>query len=198
MIKKNSFAQILVPIVIIVLGTLGYITYKNYAQPLASPIQTQKVYTTKGYATKIDFPKLTFNYPSDWVVNEDASPGDENGIRDNAVVAKEKYGVSIRQELIAGASWCRFKDSPKPIGPYADLTSVRYTEIDSAFGKLRYFLSPLNEDKTKNIYVFCEQEGNEYIFPRVGSISIDTPVNQDEAIFQEALTIVKSIKSLNN
>lgn len=150
-------------------------------------ISFQKKYTTKGSVSKIDFPKLSFNHPPDWEVNENV---------DEISIAKGEYEVHVDQELITGASVCQFKDSPIPKSPSADLTNTNYQEVGSSLGTLRYFLNPLNNDKTKNSYAFCVKNGNEYMFPEIGFISIVSPINRDDIIFQEALDIVRSIKTL--
>lgn len=156
--------------------------------------QTTKTYMTKGYATKIGFPRLIFSYPSDWNVNEDTSMNGDKRQYDNIAITRDNYIVTINQELTAGASICQFDDMLESIGPSVDLSDVTYFEINSSLGNTRYFLNPLNEDKTINIYSFCIHEDGLYMFPRSGQITIETPVNKNAAIFEQALNIVRSIK----
>lgn len=188
---RQGFAPILIILVIAILGVVGYFGYKN-SQHISSPspnpntkTATTKEYVTKGNAVEMGFPKLSFSYPPDWMVTEKGN---------DISITKNGYKVNINQDLVAGAGSCQFKDSPLPNGPSADFTMVEYKETDSGFGHLRYFLSPLNNDNSKNIYVFCMKDGNGYVFPIIGSVGIDTPIILDNTIFTEALIIVKSVK----
>lgn len=161
----------------------------------------EKIYTTKGYAyfAKFNvFPKLNFSYPSDWVVNEKGQ--NNNGAYDNITASKKGYVVVIDQRLMTGAGGCRFKDSPIPPWPARDLTMVEYKEIDSNLGYLRYFKVPLGEFDTpgtpQNTYSFCVKQNENYQVLSIGSVTIETPSTLDNAVFTEALNIVKSIKKV--
>lgn len=162
--NKNGFAPLIIILIIAILGVVGYFVYKNVqqassSQSTSSQTVNTKQYLTKGAASIIDFPKLIFNYPLDWLVNEDANFDTSD---DEIKISKGFYLVEISQVGIGGPGGCKFKDSPyiPASDDYSvDLTMVDYKEIDSNLGKLRYFLNPLNTDKTKNVYTFCEDYG---------------------------------------
>ena len=206
--KKNGFAALIIILIVVILGVVGYFVYKN-SQYTLSPSSnpntqtvTTKEYITKGNASKIDFPKLSFNYLSDWMVTEKARPGDSV---DNTTVTKNGYIVHINQELVTGPGVCYFKDSPTMSElniPGTDLQTVDYTEIDSSFGHLRYFRFPsVDNGLPTNSYGFCVKDTTNhsvnrdvYIVPALGYVSLDVPSSGNNTIFQEALNVVKSIR----
>ncbi len=203
--KKNGFVQILIPIIIIVVLVVGgwYLLAKN-KQINQNPKVEKKEFITKGafVNSKADFPKLSFVYPSDWQVKEDANFGDKSSLPFEEIsITKMLYSVHISQQILAGGGGnCHFKDSlasdTPQYGPSFDLTMVNYEETDSSFGRIRYFLDPLNTDNIKNIYSFCVRNENEWFSPGIGDVYIKTPPNPDVIIFTEALNIVKSIKPI--
>lgn len=150
-----------------------------------------KNYITKGYAAGIDFPKLTFNYPLDWTVTENASLKESF---DKIKISKGDYLIDIDQQLIAGMGGCQFKDSPLPKGPSIDLTNVDYQTIDSSYSKFRYVLNPLNKNDTKNAYLFCKELESSSGIYYMSEISIETPNVVNNRIFEEAIGIIKSLK----
>ncbi len=180
-----------------------YKTVRDYFQTTNA-----KIYTTKGDAIKLGFPKVIFNYPAGWTVNEDTNSSDSNKpVLDNVAIVKNNYAIYLSQELVTGAGACYFKDSPTIAelnSPGVDLRTVDYVEIDSNFGHLRYFKWPIQSTATVNSYGFCEKDikrsvtmgKNVYVVPVVGYLSLNTPTKQDDATFQEALNIVKSMKPL--
>ncbi len=203
--KKNGFVQILIPIIVVILAIGGWYLFTKNKQINQNPKVEKKEFITKGafVNSKADFPKLSFIYPSDWQVKEDASFGGKGSLPFEEIsITKGLYSVHISQQIIAGGGGgCHFKDSPisnaPSYGPSLDLTMVNYEETDSFFGRIRYFPDPSNTDKTRNVYGFCVQgDENKYDFPQIGDVFIKTPPNPDAIIFTEALNIVKSIKPI--
>lgn len=188
--------------IVFVLSTLLLIGFvwllmKQYRSAPPLTAKTQNIYISKGYAASVKFPKVRFVYGSDWLVRESGSAGGNgDGAYDNVRVSKEQYNIDINQELIAGRSVCQFEDSIKLNEFSDDVPISKYSQTDSQLGKLRYFLDPLNEDTTVHMYTFCVKEGDAYVLPSIGSISLSTPVNQNETLFQEALGIIRSITSI--
>lgn len=159
-----------------------------------------KKYTTKGYAKKIGFSKLTFSYPVGWKVTEEASL--EKSF-DKIQITKNNYSIHIDQLLLVGGGDCKFNDSPNLPGPSMDLSKVEYKEMDSNFGHLRYFRFPSESGSPTNSYSFCMKDqkrsvsnNNFYSPPDIGYISLDVPDTQNILIFQEALNIIRSIKKI--
>ena len=84
---------------------------------------------------------------------------------------------------------CLFDDSSNFEGPSSDYRSLKYTEISSNFGMLRYFVNPNNSQK----YSFCQKSNEYYGSLGIGILEINIPTKTDTKIFQEAIDIVKSI-----
>lgn len=155
-------------------------------------------YTTKGYAAKADFPKLSFNYSPGWEVTEDSSL---EASFDKIQITKNNYSIHIDQLLLVGGGYCKFNDSPDSPGPDMDLTMVEYSVMDSNIGNLRYFRFPSENGTPTNSYGFCTKDlkrsttGKDiYMSPDIAYVSLDVPDTQNILIFQEALNIIKSIK----
>ncbi|KKQ91585.1 MAG: hypothetical protein UT17_C0005G0023 [Candidatus Woesebacteria bacterium GW2011_GWB1_39_10] len=170
--KKNRLVLVLVILIAVVLGV--------------GQVFREKRYTTKGYATKVGFSKLTFSYHPGWEVTEDASL--EKSF-DKIKVSKNNYVININQELIAGTGTCKFKDSPLFNGPSRDFTQVKFDELDSNLGEMRYF-------KDVQTYIFCIKSTKEEIGYELSDITIQTPPQVNEKIFTEALDVIKSIKKV--
>lgn len=184
--------KILVIFVLIAGLSYFYITKNNFSKP--TPTKTSE-YISKGFATKVDFPKVSFVYPEGWTVSEDASQGGKNGIYDNISVTKGQYTLLIEQALFTGGSICNFKDENPPKSDIHDLSKVKFYDLDTNFGHVKYFTTPYEEDKTKNIYIVCQKSGEEYIFPKIGYISMTLPLNYNKIDAQELFDIIKSIKA---
>lgn len=205
--NKNGFIQILIPLIIIAViafsGWYFLTTQKAQVKNISQSTSTSAVkeYTTQGGAIKIDFPKLSFSYPTGWLVNEDSTQG-----HDNITLTKNGYMIKLNQELRTGAGNCYFKDSPTMTelnSPGTDLQTVSYTEMDSNFGHLRYFRWIADNGTLENSYGFCERTNQRspsgkdiYSVTSIGYLSLDIPTTQDTTTFVEALNIVKSIKPL--
>lgn len=184
--KKNKLILVLITLTIVIIGVGSVLNVKKY--------------TTKGYATKVGFPKLSFNYFSSWKVVEDASL--EHNF-DKIKITKNNFIISIDQLLLVGGGDCRFNDSPNLPGDNTDLRMVTYKEMDSSIGYLRYFRFPSENGTPTNYYGFCMKDQkrsttgkNVYRPPDAAYVSLDVPDTQNILIFQEALNIIKNIRKV--
>ncbi len=142
-----------------------------------------KTYTTPKLS-QLSFPSVTFKYLPDWNIDE---KDDGLGIL-NLKLSKSGYEVTFYQAAMGGGI-CLFDDSPNFEGPSSNYRSLKYTEINSNFGILRYFVNPNNSQK----YSFC-QKSNEYFGSLgIGALEINIPTKTDSKVFQEAIDIVKQI-----
>ncbi len=134
---------------------------------------------------KIDFPSVTFNYPPDWVVEDE---NDGLGTM-NFKLSKNGYEITLYQAPM-GSSVCLFDDSPEFEGPSGNLRTTKYTEIVSNIGILRYYIAPSNSQN----YSFCVKSDEYFIGPLgIGDLNINTSTKIDTEVFQEAIDIIKLI-----
>ncbi len=142
-----------------------------------------KTYTTPKLP-KIGFPSVTFNYPPDWIVEEE---NDGLGTM-NFKLSKNGYEITLYQAPMGG-SVCLFDDSPEFEGPSSNYRTVEYIETVADIGILRYLIDPNDSQK----YFFCQKSDQHFVSFGIGLLELNTPNKIDTKVFREAIEIIKLI-----
>lgn len=172
------------------------------ATPSATPTPAEVVTIVKEWKTfntqkllESTFGAFSLTNPSNWTLVEKSRAG-----LYQINLTKEAYQINIEQASVEGGL-CPFPDlSPKGIQYFRDLgmTNIDYVTkfftLNANNSQYRYYLSTRN-DSSKKYFTLCQKSNQDYLSStKWGFITMITPPNYNQKIFNEMLTIIKSIK----